>query len=219
VKNKVRPLAEAAELVTDGMTVMIGGFMGCGNPHRIIDALVERGTSDLVVICNDASIPGYGLAKLVEGKRLRKLVASHVGLNPEVAVQMGTGELDVELVPQGSLIEKIRAGGAGLGGVLTPTGVGTLVEEGKQVLEVQGRRYLLEEPLRADVALINGTEVDTVGNVWYRGTTRNFNVLMATSADVVIAEADRIVDVGQIAPENVVTPSVLVDVIVDGGRP
>ncbi|MHB9863734.1 CoA transferase subunit A [Streptomyces sp. YIM S03343] len=216
--NKLVEIDEAVSKITDGMTVMVGGFMGCGNPHHIVEALVRKGVKDLTLICTDASSPGYGVAKLVEEKRLRKLIASHVGLNPAVAEQMNSGVLEVELVPQGTLAERIRSGGAGLGGVLTPTGTGTRVAEGKRIIEVGGRDFLLEEPLRADVALINGYRIDPNGNVWYRGTTRNFNTVMATAADLVIAEADFLVGLGDIPPEDVVTPGVLVDYIVKGSE-
>jgi acetate CoA/acetoacetate CoA-transferase alpha subunit len=216
--SKVVGLAEAIGHVRDGMTVMSGGFMGCGNPHGLVAGLLEAGVRDLTLICTDASRPGYGVAQLVEQRRLRKLVASHVGLNPAVAEQMNAGELEVELVPQGTLAERIRASGAGLGGVLTPTGLGTPIAEGKQVVEVDGRQFLLEKPLHADVALITGYRIDRLGNVWYRGTTRNFNTVMATAADLVIAEADHLVEVGAIPPEDVVTPGVLVDLIVEGGE-
>ncbi|MGC3954536.1 MAG: CoA transferase subunit A [Propionicimonas sp.] len=216
--TKLVPMAEAVAKLSDGMTVMIGGFMGCGNAHHVIQAVVDAGLTGLTLISNDASVPGYGLAKLVQHKQLRKLITSHVGLNPEVAVQLNTGELEVELVPQGTLVERIRSGGAGLGGVLTPTGIGTPVAEGKQVVTVDGRPYLLEKPLRADVALINGYKVDRLGNVWYRGNSRNFNPVMATAADLVIVEADQLVEVGDIPPEDVVTPGVLVDYIVEGGE-
>lgn len=214
--SKVVSMAEAVSRVQPGMTVMIGGFMGCGNPHGLVEALCVAGLTDLTLIATDTSRPGFGIAKLVEQRRLRKLYASHVGLNPAVAAQLNAGELEVELVPQGTLAERIRAGGAGLGGVLTPTGLGTPVADGKPVIEVDGRRFLLEKPLRADVALIAGSTIDRLGNVWYRGTTRNFNTVMATAADLVIAEAEHLVEVGAIAPENVVTPGVLVDLIVEG---
>ncbi len=214
--SKVVSMAEAVSRVQPGMTVMIGGFMGCGNPHGLVEALCVAGLTDLTLIATDTSRPGFGIAKLVEQRRLRKLYASHVGLNPAVATQLNAGELEVELVPQGTLAERIRAGGAGLGGVLTPTGLGTPVADGKPVIEVDGRRFLLEKPLRADVALIAGSTIDRLGNVWYRGTTRNFNTVMATAADLVIAEAEHLVEVGAIAPENVVTPGVLVDLIVEG---
>lgn len=215
---KVISVEEAAALVEDGMSVMVGGFLGCGNAHHVIDAIVARGAKDLTLICNDGGRPNWGVGKLVDNGCLRKLVATHVGLNPNVARLMASGELEVELVPQGSFIEMIRAGGAGLGGVLTPTGIGTLVAEGKQIVTVDGKDFLLEKPLRADVAVINGFNIDLNGNVWYKGTTRNFNVYMATAADTVIAEADHLVQVGYIQPEDVVTPGVCVDYIVNGGR-
>jgi acetate CoA/acetoacetate CoA-transferase alpha subunit len=214
---KLITLTEAAAKITDGMTIMVGGFMGCGNAHHLVQAILDAGRTDLTLIANDASMPGYGIAKLVEQKRLRKLITSHVGLNPEVGVQMNAGELEVELVPQGTLVERIRSGGAGLGGVLTPTGIGTPVADGKPVITVDGSEYLLEKPLRADVALINGYRVDPAGNIWYRGDARNFNPVMATAADLVIVEADHLVELGDITPEDVVTPGVLVDFIVEGG--
>ncbi|MBT8224629.1 MAG: CoA transferase subunit A [Dactylosporangium sp.] len=214
--GKVIELDKAVSTIASGATVMVGGFMGCGNPHTLVDALVATGTTGLTLICNDASFPGYGVAKLVEARRLRRLIASHIGLNPAVAEQMNAGDLEVELIPQGTLAERIRCAGAGLGGVLTPAGVGTPVAEGKRTVEVGGRWYLLEEPLRADVALINGHRIDPNGNVWYRGTTRNFNPVMATAADLVIAEADLVVAIGDIPPEDVVTPGVLVDLVVRG---
>lgn len=216
--SKVVDTATAIAKVEDGMTVMVGGFMGCGNAHHLIDALIAAGRTDLTLVCNDACIPGYGVGKLVENRRLRKLIASHVGLNPIVATLLNAGELELELVPQGTLVERIRSAGAGLGGVLTPTGVGTLVAEGKETLTIDGRQFLLEKPLRADVALVNGYKIDPAGNIWYKGTTRNFNIVMATAADIVIAEADHLVELGDIPPEDVVTPGVLVDYIVEGGE-
>lgn len=212
----ILPVADAAALVRDGMSVMAGGFMGCGNPHLLVDAILEADVHDLTLICNDAATPGYGVAKLVEQHRLRRLIASHVGLNPEVGLQMHSGELEVELVPQGTLVERIRAGGAGLGGVLTPTGLGTPVAEGKEIVVVDQRAYLLEKPLRADVAIISGHRVDRMGNIWYRGDARNFNPVMAMAADLVIVEADHIVEIGTIAAEDVVTPGILVDILVTG---
>jgi acetate CoA/acetoacetate CoA-transferase alpha subunit len=216
--SKVIGVSEAVGKLHDGMTIMAGGFMGCGNAHTLVQAIIDAGLGDLTLIANDASTPGYGIAKLVEQKRLKKLIASHVGLNPEVAAQMNAGELEVELVPQGTLAERIRSGGAGLGGVLTPTGIGTPVANGKQVVTVDGCDYLLEKALRADLALISGYRVDPSGNVWYKGDARNFNPVMATAADLVIVEADHLVALGAIAPEDVVTPSVLVDYIVTGGE-
>ncbi len=215
--SKLTSMDDAVARLSDGMTVMIGGFMGCGNAHHVVQAMIDCGVGDLTLIANDASMPGYGIAKLLEHGRLRKLIASHVGLNPQVATLMNSGELEVELVPQGTLAERIRSGGAGLGGVLTPTGIGTPVADGKPLIEVDGRLFVLETPLRADVALISGYRVDPVGNVWYRGDARNFNPVMATAADVVVVEADHLVALGDIPPEDVVTPGVLVDHIVEGG--
>lgn len=214
--SKIIDIAEAVGLVTDGMTVMVGGFMGCGTPHRLVSALVEAGVKDLTLISNDASFSDDGVGKLVENSCLRRLIASHIGLNPNVATLIKSGQIQVDLVPQGTLAERIRAGGAGLGGVLTPTGLDTPVSEGKQVVVVAGKRYLLEEPLRADVALINGHKVDSFGNTWYRGTTRNFNAVMAMAASMVVVEADIIVGQGEIPPEDIVTPGILVQHIVKG---
>ena len=209
---------DAVDMIKDGMTIMIGGFMGCGNPHKIIDAISQKGTKDLTMICNDAAWPGYGVAKLVEKRQLKKLIASHVGLNPQVGQQMSDRIMEVELIPQGTLAERIRCGGAGLGGFLTPTGLGTIVEKDKQIIKANGGEYLLEEPLRADVALICGNKIDRNGNVWYKGNSRNFNVVMATAAEMVIAEADHLVEIGEIEPENVATPGIFVDYIVNGGK-
>ena len=222
-------IEEAVKLIPDGATVMFGGFMGCGNAHRFVDALSKSGVKDLTMICNDASFAGgpmgeeyYGVAKLVHNRQIKKLIATHVGLNPEVATQsMQEGTLEVVLLPQGSFAEMIRAHGAGLGGVLTPTGVGTIIEDspyclGKQT--VQGRDYLLMAPLKADFAVIAGAKIDKAGNVWYKGDTSNFNIVMATAGATVIAEAEEIVELGDIAPEDVRTPGVFVDYVVEGGK-
>lgn len=214
---KVISIEEAVSHIKDGMTIMVGGFLGCGNPHKLIDALVEKGVKDLTLICNDTSFVDYGVGKLVVNKQIKKLIASHVGTNRETGNQMNSGEMDVQLVPQGTLAERIRAAGAGLGGILTPTGIGTVIEEGKQKIEVDGKEYLLELPLKADVALIAGHKVDKFGNIVYRGATRNFNTLMATAADLVIVEAENVVEVGEIDQNDVVTPGLFVDYIVDGG--
>lgn len=200
-------------LFHDGMTIMIGGFMATGAPESLIDLINEWDIKDITLISTDTATPGHGTSKLIAQKRVSKLYASHIGLNPETGKQMNEGTLDVELVPQGTLAERIRSGGAGLGGVLTPTGLGTLVAEGKQVINVDGKDYLLETPLKADVALIRGSIVDTRGNVFYRKTTQNFNPLMATAADTVIVEAETIVNLGDIEPESVHTPSLYVDYI------
>lgn len=219
---------EAAELIPDGAVVMCGGFLGCGSAHRLMDALVESGKTRLTIICNDAGLLTgpqgeryYGLAKLIHNHQVSRLIATHIGLNPEATEQMNAGSMKIDLLPQGSLAEMIRAGGAGLGGVLTRTGVGTLVEEAKDYVvgrqTIDNTDYLQMKPLRADVALICGQKVDTDGNVWYAGTARNFNQVMATAADIVIVEAEEIVESGAIEPENVQTYGILVDYIVKGG--
>lgn len=209
---------QAAGLVKDGMTVMISGFMSNGTPEILMDALVEKGVRDLTVIANDTGTPGTGIAKLVAAGAVKKLIASHIGLNPMAGQLMNEGKLDITLVPQGTLAEQIRAGGAGLGGVLTPTGIGTDVAAGKEVITVDGRDYLLEKPLKADVALLRGSIVDEDGNIFYKGTTRNFNPIMAAAADVVIVAAEEIVPAGGIPGENIVTPGIFVDYIA-GGEP
>jgi acetate CoA/acetoacetate CoA-transferase alpha subunit len=210
-------------MIPEGASVMVGGFMGCGNAHEIIAELARLGTGNLTLICNDGAMPNgpdgdafYGVAKLIHNRQIKKLITSHVGLNPEAGQQMNDGSMDVTLIPQGSLAEMIRAGGAGLGGVLTPTGLGTIVQNAWHVhgvLQVDGKRYLLEKPLRANFALLQGHKVDRAGNVWYKGTTRNFNQVMATAADTVIAEAVNLVDIGEIPPEDVMTPGALVNYI------
>lgn len=215
--NKVITIDEAIDKVQDGMTIMVGGFLGCGNPHRLIDKLVEKGTKDLTLICNDSSFPDFGVGKLIVNKQIKKLIASHVGTNPETGRQMNEGEMEVVLVPQGTLAEQVRAGGSGLGGFLTPTGVGTVVEEGKQKIEIDGVEYLLELPLKADVALIAGQTADKFGNIEYFGATRNFNQLMATAAEVVIAEVEEIVEVGELDANHVITPGIFVTHLINGG--
>lgn len=216
--NKLISVEQAVSMIHDGMTIMIGGFLGCKNPFKIIDAMVEKGVKDITLIANDTSFPDIGIGKLIVNKQVKKLIASHVGTNKETGNQMNAGELDVELVPQGTLAERIRAAGAGLGGILTPTGLGTVVAEGKTIIEVDGKEYLLEKPLRADIALIVGAKVDKKGNVRYRKATRNFNPLMATAADLVIVEADEVVEVGGIDQDDVMTPGLFVDYIVGGNE-
>lgn len=214
MKNKVVTMEEAISHVKDGMTVFIGGFLGVGTPEKIIDALIEKGVKDLTVIGNDTGFPDRGIGRLVCNNQVKKVIASHIGTNPETGRRMNTGEMEVELCPQGTLAERIRAAGNGLGGILTPTGVGTIVEEGKEVIEVDGKKYLLEKPLRADVALINGSVVDELGNIVYAKTTKNFNPMMATAADTVIVYAEKLVKVGEIDPDHVMTSRIFVDYIV-----
>ena len=212
--KKVVTIDEAISHVKDGMTVFIGGFLGVGTPEKIIDALIEKGVKDLTVIGNDTGYPDRGIGRLVVNNQVKKVIATHIGTNPETGRRMHTGEMEVELVPQGTLAERIRCGGFGLGGFLTPTGVGTIVQEGKEVITVDGKQYLLEKPLKADVALINGSIVDELGNVIYAKTTKNFNPMMATAADTVIVFAEKLVKAGEIDPDHVMTSRIFVDYIV-----
>lgn len=214
--SKIINAQQAAEFVKDGSSVMVGGFMVNGTPRILIDAVAEKGVKDLTIICNDAGIPGEGTGKLLRNKQIKKFIATHIGLNPEAAEAMNSGEVEFDLVPQGTMAERMRAAGAGIGGFLTPTGIGTDVEKGKQKMTIDGKEYLLELPLRADVALIRGSIVDKKGNVYYKGTTNNFNSIMATAADVVIVAAEKIVEVGEIEPECIHTPAIYVDYIVGG---
>lgn len=228
MKNKVISISAAADMTPEGATIMCGGFLGCGSAHKLIDALARKGTRGLTIIANDCGMATgpqgeefYGIAKLIHNRQVKRVIATHVGMTPEVGEQgMVDKTLQVELLPQGTLAEMIRADGAGLGGVLTPTGVGTIVENSPYCLgrqNIQGKDYLLMKPIHADFALINGHTVDIFGNVWYKGTTRNFNIVMAAAADITIAEADHLVEVGSIEPENVVTAGAYVNYIVDGG--
>jgi acetate CoA/acetoacetate CoA-transferase alpha subunit len=201
-------------MIPDGASLVIGGFMGVGTPERVVDELVRQGKRELTVIANDTARPGVGIGKLISAKAVQKAVVSHIGLNPETQKQMIAGETTVELVPQGTLIERIRAGGYGLGGVLTPTGVGTIVEEGKRKIEVDGKQFLLETALRADFALVHSFLADYLGNLSYALTARNFNPIVAMAGETVIATAEHIVPVGLIAPDHVVTPAPIVDYLV-----
>jgi len=213
--QKAISAAAAAALIPDGASIMLGGFMAVGAPERLIDALVARGARGLTVIGNDTARPGVGLGKLIDAGCVARVIVSHIGTNPITQQKMIAGEIEVELAPQGTLAERIRAGGAGLGGVLTPTGVGTMVEEGKRVIEIDGASFLLEKPLRADFALLRAHEADYNGNLTYRLTAANFNPLIAFAADCVIAEPDAIVPVGVIPPDAVRTPGVLVNHLVE----
>ncbi|MCI0466892.1 MAG: 3-oxoacid CoA-transferase subunit A [Beijerinckiaceae bacterium] len=208
------PLSQSVAMIPDGASLLIGGFMAVGTPERVIDEIVRQNKRALTVIANDTAMPGKGIGKLVSARLLRKVIVSHIGLNPETQRQMMAGELEVELVPQGTLVERIRAGGHGLGGILTPTGIGTSVENGKQRIAVNGKDYLLETALRADFALVQAFLADYLGNLSYALTARNFNPVMAMAADSVIASADHIVPVGVLSPDNVVTPAPIVDYLV-----
>ena len=214
---KVLSLADAVALIPDGASLMIGGFMAVGSPEQVIDELVRQGKRGLTVIANDTAMPGVGIGKLVRARLVKRAVVSHIGLNPETQAQMIAGEMEVDLVPQGTLIERIRAGGFGLGGILTATGVGMVVEDGKQKVTVAGKTYLVEPALRADFALVNAFMADYLGNLAYVLTARNFNPVIAMAADTVIVEADNIVPVGLIAPDHVVTPAPLVDYVIAQG--
>jgi acetate CoA/acetoacetate CoA-transferase alpha subunit len=207
---------EAGRVVNHGMTILVPGFLACGTPETLIDALIAAGIKDLTAVCNDSAYPDHGIGKLIRHHCLRRFITTHQGTNPDMKNNLpGTvGGIEVELVPQGTLIERIRAGGAGLGGVLTPTGIGTPVEAGKRKIEVNGRPFLLELPLRGDVALIRAETADRAGNLIYRHTARNYNPVMATAADCVIAEVGQIVDIGELDPDRVETPGVYVDTLV-----
>ena len=207
-------LERSVAMIPNGSSLMVGGFMAVGTPERIVDEIVRQKKRDLIVIANDTAMPGKGIGKLVEAKLLRKAIVSHIGLNPETQRQMLAGDLEVELVPQGTLIERIRAGGYGLGGILTQTGLGTSVENGKTTVEVDGRSYLVEPALRADFALVQAFLADYLGNLSYALTARNFNPLIAMAGRTVIVSADNIVPIGVMSPDHVVTPAPLVDFLV-----
>ena len=213
--SKFISIEEAVSKVKDGMTIMVGRFLANGTPNKIVDALAKSGVKNLTLICNDTAYPDKGVGQLIANKQVKKLFVSHIGTNPHTSEQMNSGELEIEFCPQGSLAERVRAGGCGLGGILTQTGMGTIVAEGKQIVNVDGKDYLLEKPLRADIALVGASLGDKAGNLVYRGTSQNFNPLMASAADLVIAEINELVEVGEIAAENVKTPSIMVDFIIE----
>ena len=214
--KKIISAKEAASFVKDNSTLMVGGFLDCGAPDKLVDALVETDVKNLTLICNDTTYPNVDKGKLVEGDKVKKVIASHIGTNPITGKRMMNKEIEVEILPMGTFVEKIRAFGAGLGGILTPTGVGTVLEEGKQTFEIKGKKFIFEEPLGADVAFIYGTKVDKFGNVSYFGTTRNFNTTMAMAADTVIVQADGIADC--LDPNEVVIPGIFIDYIVKNGE-
>ena len=218
MKNKLIKLENLNEIVKDSMTVMVSGFMGCGSPHKIIDKLVELGVKDLTLVCNDTGFVDYGVGKIVVNKQFKKIQTSHIGLNPEAIRQLNDKETEFELIPQGTLAERIRSAGAGLGAVVTPTGIGTLVAEGKETIVIDDKEYLIEKPIKADIAIIGASKVDEKGNTYYSGSGRNFGPIMATAADVVIVEADEVAKVGEIDQEHVMTPHIFVDYIIDGGK-
>lgn len=213
-KSKVVTIDKAMEKISSGQTLMVPGFVNCGVPQTLIAAILKSGYTDFNIISNNTSVKGKGIGKLVHANRIKHITCSHIGNNTETVEKVVAGEINVTFVPQGTLCERIRAGGAGIGGVLTPTGLGTPIEEGKQVIEVNGVKYLLELPLHADVALIHAYKADKIGNCIYHRTARNFNQVMATAADFVIVEAEEIVEVGELDPDIIVTPGCLVDMVV-----
>ncbi len=202
----------------DGMSILFGGFLAVGTPEGIVQEILDSGVKDLTIIGNDSGTPELGVGRLIVAKRVKKLIASHIGTNPETGRQMIAGEIDVELVPQGTLAERVRCGGAGLGGVLTATGIGTVIEEGKTKLTFDGVEYLVERPLRADIAIVKAHRADALGNLVYRRSARNFNPLVAMAADFVVAEVEELVETGAIDPDMVMTPSVIVDALILAGE-
>ena len=212
--KKMRSLSEAMASVKDGMTIMVGGFLGVGSPDLLLEELVKNGVKDLTLIANDTSFEGQDYGELIVNKLVKKVYTSHIGTNRETGRQMNANELEVVLTPQGTLAEQIRAAGAGLGAVVTPTGIGTVVEEGKQTLEIDGKKFLVEKPLKADIALIRAKKADRTGNLIYDKSARNFNPIMAMAADLVIVQADEIVEPGELDPNFVMTPHIFVDFIV-----
>lgn len=215
--NKVmNSIENALKDIQDGSVIMVGGFMANGTPEKLVDYLCAKDVRNLTLICNDTGLPTKGVGKMVMKKQFKKIIASHVGLNKETGRQMSAGETIVELVPQGTLVERIRCAGYGLGGFLTPTGLGTLVEEGKTKIKVDNKDYLLELPLKADVALLFASKADKSGNLIYKGSMNNFNNIMASAADITVVEVEELVEVGELDPHHIMTPSVFVDYIIDG---
>ena len=214
MKKQILTAQEAAKMIKDGMTLMIGGFMAAGSPKKLIDAIVESDVKDLIIVCNDTAFPDKGIGKLITAKKVKKVIASHIGTNPLTIEQFNNKEIEVVFVPQGTLAEQVRCAGSGLGGILTPTGYGTVVAEGKQIIELDGIPYLLEKALKGDVALLGASMADHSGNLVYKGTTQNFNPLMAMACDLVIAEAEEIVETGSIPMENIHTQNIFVDYLV-----
>lgn len=214
MKTKLITLRNASGFFRDGMTIMVGGFMGVGTPPRLVEALLDSGVRDLTLIANDTAFVDTEIGPLIVNGRVSKVIASHIGTNPETGRRMIAKEMEVQLVPQGTLIEQIRCGGAGLGGFLTPTGVGTVVEDGKQTLQLDGKTWLLERPLRADLALIRAHRADPLGNLTYQLSARNFNPLIALAADITLAEPDEMVATGELMPDHIVTPGAIINHIV-----
>ena len=211
--KKIISAADAGKMIPSGSTVMIGGFLHCGSPNKIIDEMITQNVHDLTLIANDTCVPDCDRGKLIVNKRVKKAIVTHIGTNPETGRQFVNGELEIEFVPMGTLVERIRAGGAGLGGVLTPTGIGTVVEQGKQTIEIDGKKYLLEKPLKADFAIVYGTKVDKYGNVYLENSTKNFNTVMATAAKTVIVEAEELIE-DCLDANHITIPGIYIDYIV-----
>ncbi|CFJ17625.1 3-oxoacid CoA-transferase subunit A [Brevibacillus sp. AY1] len=212
--EKVISLEEATAYFHDGMTLLAGGFGGVGNPPTLVQAILDKGVRDITLISNDTAFPWIGIGKLVTEKRVKKVIASHIGSNPNAGAQMTAGELEVEFCPQGILAERVRAGGVGLGGILSDVGIGTIAEKGKQKISLNGKEYLLETPITAEVAIVHAKKADRFGNLVFDTSARNFNPLVAMAGDITIVEADEIVEIGELSPEEIVTPGVFVNYIV-----
>ncbi|CAM3438485.1 3-oxoacid CoA-transferase subunit A [Brevibacillus invocatus] len=212
--EKVISLEEATAYFHDGMTLLAGGFGGVGNPPTLVQAILDKGIRDITLISNDTAFPWIGIGKLVTEKRVKKVIASHIGSNPNAGAQMTAGELEVEFCPQGILAERVRAGGVGLGGILSDVGIGTIAEKGKQKISLNGKEYLLETPITAEVAIVHAKKADRFGNLVFDTSARNFNPLVAMAGDITIVEADEIVEIGELSPEEIVTPGVFVNYIV-----
>lgn len=211
---KIITVEEAMEFIHDGITLMVPGFWAVGSPEKLIDAIVAKGVKNMTGIGISTATPEKGIGKLIANRQLKKFIGSYIGRNPITMEMLDSGELEVEFSPQGTLSERVRAGGFGLGGILTPTGVGTEVAIGKQVINVDGRDYLLEKPLKADVAIIKAFKADKAGNLVYRKATRNTNPLMAAAAKITIVQVDHIFEIGQLEPDEIMTPGVFVDYLV-----
>jgi len=214
VNTKITTLEEIMTYFRDGMTLMVGGFGGVGNPPTIIDSILQKGIKDIDLICNDTAFPDIGVGRLITQRRVRKVIASHIGSNPNAGLQMTAGDIEVEFSPQGTLAERVRAGGVGLGGILVDVGLGTIAEEGKEKVWVDGRPFILERPLTAEVSIVHAKKADAYGNLIFDTSARNFNPLVAMAGDITIAEVDEIVQVGDLDPEEIVTPGVFVDWII-----
>ncbi|SEN69191.1 CoA transferase subunit A [Lihuaxuella thermophila] len=213
-RNKLATLEEALTHIHDGTTLMFGGFGGVGNPPTLVEGILQKGVKDLTLIGNDAGFPDIGIGRLVSRERAKKLIASHIGSNPVAGKLMTEGKLEVEFSPQGTLAERIRAGGVGLGGILVDVGIGTIAEEGKEKISIGGKEYLVEPALTAEVAIVYARKADPFGNLVYDKSARNFNPLVAMAGAFTIAEADEIVPLGELDPECIVTPGVFVDMVI-----